>query len=129
MPERMTLCRQIGLELGAECSSLDRRGPGFQDDRNQTVHVAQTKRHHRARLVGFGIDSAHNVRAAAKRDQTEVTLVRELDESLYLVVRIRKENGVGRSSHHSVSNAEEIRETLAITVQKPLKRVERNLFG
>ena len=59
----------------------------------------------------------------------EIALVRELDECLYLLVRIRQENRVGRPFHHAVANAEEVRETLAITVEEPLKRVERDLFG
>src|SRR5258706_2778374 len=112
MPERMTLFRQIGLELGAERAGVDRRGPGFAVERKQAVHVAQAERHHRTRFVGFGIDSTHDVCSAAKRDQTKIALVREPDESFYLFVRIRQENGVGRSSHDSVSNAEEIWETL-----------------
>ena len=55
--------------------------------------------------------------------------MRELDESLYLFVRIRKENGIWCSSHYSISNTEEVRKNLdAITIYE-IKSTNNTVVG
>src|SRR5689334_24027640 len=59
------------------------------------------------RSVGLGIYASHNVGSAAKRDETEIQFLRECDECLHLLVRIRQHNCIGCAPDYSVSDPEE----------------------
>ena len=88
------------------------------------VRVGDVRVRVRHRVVLVRADGVEDLkdRAARRAGQNR-------PEGLDLLVRIRQQNDVWCAPHYSISDAKQIRETLAITVLQPIERLQRDLLG